>query len=72
MSQQRQSADCIRRKSWNAFTVSTLNFLEAVTSHKFMNFDELKEHMDEVFKETYGVLSGKIRLFGMQGIERRI
>jgi len=25
-----------------------------------MNFDELKEHMDEVFKETYGMLSGKI------------
>ena len=35
-------------------------FLEAVTSRKFMNFDELKEHMDEVFKETYGMLSGKI------------
>ena len=35
-------------------------FLEAVTSRKFMYFDELKEHMDEVFKETYGMLSGKI------------
>ena len=36
-------------------------FLEAVTSRKFMNFDELKDHMDEVFKETYGMLSGKIK-----------
>ncbi|MFQ7539240.1 MAG: PTS sugar transporter subunit IIA [Clostridium sp.] len=26
MSQQRQSADCIKRKSWNAFTVSTFRF----------------------------------------------
>lgn len=35
-------------------------FLEAVTSRKFMDFDQLKEHIEDVFHDTYGMLSTKI------------
>ena len=35
-------------------------FLEAVTSRSFMDFDQLKEHMEKIFQDTYGVLSSKI------------
>ena len=37
-----------------------LIYINVLAGKPDLNFDELKEHMDEVFKETYGMLSGKI------------